>query len=263
MLSTIKGKLEDRVAIVTGASRGIGRAIALALAHEGAKVVVNYRREESKAREVVEQIKQFGGSALAFQADVGDRRSVEMMVAEVMKEFGRIDILVNNAGVSLGAGSLLGFNEEEYDLMWQVNVKGMLYCTRAVAPHMIQRRYGKIVNIASIAGLGTALLPGNMLYALTKAAVIILTKRIALELGNYGINVNAIAPGLIRTEMGLNYVSTKDLQYFEERSILHHIGEPEEVASLALFLASDESSFITGQVITVDGGRIDFITHSF
>ena len=262
MASAVKGEFEDRVAIVTGASRGIGKAIALSFAHEGAKVVVNYLREGSKAKEVVEEIEKPGGSALAIQADVGDHGSVERMVTEVLKKFGKVDILVNNAGVSLGAGSILEFNEEEYDSMWRVNVKGVLHCTQTVASQMMKNRYGKIVNIASIGGFGTSLLPGNMLYGSTKAALILLTKRIALELGNYGINVNAVAPGLIRTEMGLDYLGTKDLQYFENRSILGRIGEPEEVANVVLFLASDESRFITGQVITVDGGRIDFITHS-
>ncbi len=150
--------------------------------------------------------------------------------------------------------------------MWRVNVKGILHCSRAVAPHMIERRYGKIVNIASVAGLGTAILPGNMLYASTKAAAIILTKRLALELGQYGINVNAVAPGLIPTDLSLGRRTPEErerrIQYFKERSILQRIGEPEDIANTTLFLASDEASYITGQVITVDGGRIDFITHS-
>ena len=199
MVSNVKGRLEGRVAIVTGASRGIGRATALAFGREGVKVVVNYRQHKANAEEVVDEIKELGGSALAYQADVGDRDAVEGMVEEAVVKFGGVDILVNNAGVAMGGGPLLEFKEEEFDPMWSVNVKGILHCTRAVVPHMMERRYGKVVNIASVAGLGTALLPGNMLYASTKAAVIILTKRLALELGQYGINVNAIAPGLIRT----------------------------------------------------------------
>jgi len=252
--------------MVTGASRGIGRATALSFAREGAKVVVNYHREKIKAEDVVEEIETRGGTSLAIQADVGDRRAVESMVEEALEELGAIDILVNNAGVAMGRGSLLEFKEEEFDPMWRVNVKGVLHCSRAVAPYMIERRYGKIVNIASVAGLGTALLPGNMLYASTKAAVIILTKRLALELGQYGINVNAIAPGLIQTDMSLGHRTPEErarrISYFKEKSILQRIGEPEDIANASLFLASDESSFITGQVITVDGGRIDFITHS-
>ena len=266
MTSKVKRGLEGRVAIVTGASRGIGRSVALTLAREGAKVVLNYHRERAKAEDAVEEIKEQSGEALSIQADVGDRGAVERMVDRSLREFGGVDVLVNNAGVFMGGGSLLDFDDEEFDPMWRVNVKGILNCTRAVAPHMMEKGYGKVVNIASVAGLGTALLPGNMLYASTKAAVIILTKRLALELGQHGINVNAIAPGLIRTDMGMGHGSEaereKRMEYFREKSILRRIGEPEEVAEVALFLASDVSSFITGQVITVDGGRIDFITHS-
>ena len=258
--------LEDKVALVTGASRGIGRAIALTFGRKGAKVVVNYNRSESMAEEVVEEIRREGGTAMAIQADVGNRAAVQKMIDASYDAFGEVNVLINNAGVALGGGSLLEFNEDDFDPMWQVNVKGILHCTRAVASHMMEKRYGKIVNIGSVAGLGTALLPGNMLYASTKAAVVILTKRLALELGHYGINVNGIAPGLIRTDMGLGNRSPTEqeerVKYFEEKSILRRIGEPEEVANAALFLASDQASFITGQVLTVDGGRIDFISHS-
>ena len=258
--------LEDKVALVTGASRGIGRATALIFAREGAKVVVNYHREESMAEEVVGNIRREGGTAMAIQADVGDRDAVKKMIDESLSEFGGVDVVVNNAGVAMGGGSLLEFNEEEFDPMWQVNVKGILHCTRAIAPHMMEKRYGKIVNIGSVAGLGTALLPGNMLYASTKAAVVILTKRLALELGQYGINVNAIAPGLIYTDMTMGGRSAAEQEerrkYFEEKSMLRRIGEPEDIANAALFLTSDKARFITGQVLTVDGGRTDFITHS-
>ena len=166
----------------------------------------------------------------------------------------------------MGAGSLLEFEEEDYDLMWRVNVKGVLYCTRAVAPYMIEKGYGKIVNIASMAGIGTSNLQSNTLYASTKAAVIILTKRLALELGQHGIYVNAVAPGVIRTEMSSGYRTAaeqeKQLEYDRQNSILHRIGKPEEIANVVRFLASEESSFITGQIISVDGGRTDLITHS-
>lgn len=266
MTASRKGRIYGRIAIVTGASRGIGRATALSFAREGAKVAVNYHREKTKAEEVVEEIEKLGGTSFPIQADVGDRRAVEGMVEEVTEELGTIDLLVNNAGVAMGGGSLLEFNDDEFDPMWRVNVKGILHCSRAVAPNMIERRYGKIVNIASVAGLGTAILPGNMLYASTKAAAIILTKRLALELGQHGINVNAIAPGLIQTDMSLGRRTPEErerrIRYFKEKSILHRIGVPEDIANATLFLASDEASFITGQVITVDGGRIDFITHS-
>lgn len=258
-------RLEGKVALVTGASRGIGRAITLAFAREGAKVIVNYNREKGKAEEVIKLIRDMGGEAICIQADVGDRRMVEKMVEEALREFKVLDILVNNAGILMGGGTL-EFRDEEFDPMWRVNVKGILNCSRAVAPHMIEKGYGKIINISSVAGLGTAILPGNMLYAATKAAVIILTKRLALELGPYGINVNAIAPGFIATEMGLGQWSPSELEerltYFREKTMLRRVGEPEDIAGVALFLASDEARFITGQTITVDGGRIDFISHS-
>jgi len=264
--SVVGTRLQGRVAMITGASRGIGRASALRLAREGAKILVNYRQERAKADEIVQEIKGFGGVAFASQADVGDRDAVVKMVEKAVDEYGRVDILVNNAGVVVRGGSLLDFKEETFDQMAQVNVKGLLHCTKAVAPHMMEKRYGKIVNIASVAGLGTSALPGNLLYSSTKAAVIVLTKRLALELGRYGINVNAIAPGLIRTDMGLGHRSPAEqkerIQRFKRVSILGRIGEPEDIANVVLFLASDESSFITGQVITVDGGRTDFISHS-
>jgi len=264
--SVVSGRLQGRVAMITGASRGIGRASALRLAREGAKILVNYRQERAKAEEIVQEIERIGGAALAFQADVSDSDAVVKMVEKTLGEFGRIDILVNNAGIAARGGSLLDLKEEAFDQMAQVNVKGLLHCTKAVAPHMMEKRYGKIVNIASVAGLGTSALPGNLLYSSTKAAVIVLTKRLALELGRYRINVNAIATGLIRTDMGLGHRSLAEqkerIQRFEKVSILGRIGEPEDVANVVLFLASDESSFITGQVITVDGGRTDFISHS-
>jgi 3-oxoacyl-[acyl-carrier protein] reductase len=262
------GRLDKKTAMVTGASRGIGKAIALLFAKEGANVVINYNRSEDSANKILKQIEETGSEAMTFKADVADKAKVEEMMKKTISTYGGVDILVNNAGVAMGGGGLLEFNEDEYDPMWNVNVKGILNCTRAVTPHFKEKRYGKIVNIASVAGLGTSLLPGNMLYASTKAAVIILTKRHALELGQFGINVNAIAPGLIRTDMGLGRgrrskeEQLRRIKYFEEHSMLGRIGEPREIATAALYLASDESSFMTAQVLTVDGGRTDFITHS-
>lgn len=258
-------RFEGKTAIVTGASRGIGRATALALAREGAKILINYRTCKTEAENLVKEIERLGGESLPFQADVSNEKAVREMVETTRKRLGSIDILVNNAGILTGQGPLLETEESEFESMWSVNVKGILSCTKAVAPQMIEKRYGKIVNLASIAGFGTALLPGNTLYSATKAAVIVLTKRFALELGQYGINVNAVAPGLIRTDMGLgqgDHASKDRLEYFREKTMLRRIGEPEEVANLILFLASDEASFITGQTVTIDGGRIDFLSSS-
>ncbi len=266
MGSVVGRRLQGRVAIVTGASRGIGRATALVLAHEGAKVVVNYRFDEAGAKEVVEEIRRMPGVALSYQGNVGEGAAAQKMVSRSLDEFGQVDILVNNAGILEGEGSLLKFDEHELDRMMEVNVKGVLNCTRAVAPHMINRRYGKIVNIASVAGLGTSILPGNLLYASTKAAVIVVTKRVALELGKHGITVNAVAPGFIRTDMTMGSRSETDqreiARYYETRSMLGRVGEPEDIANAALFLASDESRFMTGQIMTVDGGRTDFLSYS-
>ena len=260
-------RLDNRVAIITGASRGIGRAIALACADEGARVVVNYNRSKIKAEEVVQLIQAQGGVAFAAQADVGQQDAVQTLIQMTMDTWGRVDILVNNAGLGVGGGSVLDAQVEHFDAMLTTNVKGILYCTQAVVPIMKMQRYGKIVNISSVAGLGTSILPGNLLYAGTKGAVNIMTKRLALELGPYGIYVNAIAPGLIRTDMPMGNRTPKEwehrVRYFAERSMLGRIGEPEEIASVAVFLSSEASSFLTGQVIAVDGGRMDYITHSW
>jgi len=257
--------VEGLAAVVTGASRGIGRATAIALAREGAKVVVNYRQRSREAEDVVETIEKEGGVAFAFQADVADRAAVQGMVGEAVERFGGVDILVNNAGIGRGGGPLLELKEEDLDAMVGTNVKGTLFCSQAVVPYMMKKRYGKIVNISSLAGIGTALV-GTTLYAATKAAVIILTKRLALDLGPYRINVNAIAPGHILTDMTIVGRSPAEVKergrYFEEHTMLRREGEPEDIANAVLFLASDEASFITGQILSVDGGRTDFLTHS-
>jgi len=260
-----RGRVEGLSAIVTGSSRGIGRATAFALAREGARVVVNYRQRGNEAEEVVDAIQRAGGEAFSFRADVADRSAVQDLVGEAVKCFGGVDILVNNAGIGRGSGPLLELKEEDLDAMVDTNVKGILFCCQNVVPHMIRKRYGKIVNISSAAGLGTAL-AGTTLYAATKAAVISLTKRFALELGSYGINVNAIAPSHIVTDMTIEGRSPAEVkerrQYFEKYTMLRREGVPEDIANAILFLASDEASFITGQILSVDGGRMDFLTHS-
>ena len=248
---------------MTGGSRGIGRAICQAFAREGAAVVVNYTASAEKAHAIVDAITNAGGHAMAVQADVASKPAVQAMADRAAGEFGRIDILVNNAGI-LRSGTALHLSDEDFDEMIDVNLKGMIYAVQAVAPGMIERRYGKIVNLTSIAGLGTSVNETTP-YAMTKAAVISLTKRLALELGAHGINVNAIAPGFIRTEM-LQFLDTEAdrarLESLSKKAMLNRVGVPEDVANLALFLASDEAGYMTAQVVTVDGGRTDFLTHS-
>jgi 3-oxoacyl-[acyl-carrier protein] reductase len=259
-INSMARRLDGKVAIVTGSSRGIGRAIALEFAKEGAKVCINYAKSEDNARQVVEEVSSLGGEAVMIGADVSKLDEVRQLIRGVVDRFGRIDILVNNAAIML-RGDLLETEDEEFygilDRMWEVNVKGVIYCCREVVKHMIRNRYGKIINIASNAGIGTAF-PGTTPYAMTKAVIIILTKRLAFELGPHGINVNAIAPGMILTDMA----TPEGVEIAKKRSILSRVGNPEDIARLAVFLASDESSYITGQVIVADGGRIDYLTHS-
>jgi 3-oxoacyl-[acyl-carrier protein] reductase len=256
-------RLQGKTALVTGGSRGIGRAICMVFAREGANVIVNFTTNREKAETVVSEIIAGGGRAAAFQADVSSKPSVESMVDGAVKQVGPIDILVNNAGI-LRSGTTLKLSEEDFDRMLAVNLKGIIYAVQSIAPSMIERRYGKIVNLSSLAGLGTAVAETTP-YAITKAAVISLTKRLAFELGPHGINVNAIAPGFVRTEM-LRFLDNEEdrarLETLGKKAILNRVGTPEDIANTALFLASDESSYMTAQILTVDGGRMDFLTHS-
>jgi 3-oxoacyl-[acyl-carrier protein] reductase len=253
-------RLAGKIALVTGASRGLGRATALLFAREGAALVVNYATREDAAREVVEAIHAAGGVALAARADVASRVEVAAMVHQALERFGRIDILVNNAGI-WRPGTGLTTPTDALDLLFNVNVKGIFHCLQAVVPGMIERRSGKIVNIASIAALVTPT-SENTPHALTKAAVIALTKRLALELGPHGINVNALCPGFIRTEMAASAVATPVVEATISRTLLGRLGEPDDIAAAALFLASEEAGFITAQVLTVDGRRTDLLSRS-
>ena len=256
-------KLKGRIALVTGSSRGIGRATALRLAAEGAAVVVNYHRQEAAAEEVVGQIADAGGRAIAIQADVGDRSAVAKMVAETTEHLGPISVLVNNAGIA-HFGEFSSYSEEEFDAMWRTNVKGVIQCTAEVAPSMIEAGFGRIINVSSIAALGTAF-AGTTFYGATKAAVLTLSKRCAFEMGRHGICVNAVCPGLIATDMPFQGKTQEEIDemvgVFSERSMLLRTGEAEEIANVICFLASDEAGFITGQTITVDGGRMDYLPH--
>ena len=260
-----KPRLENKVALITGASRGLGKAMALRFAEEGAAIAVNYNQHSEAAEETCQMIVAGGGRALGVQADVADRSQVDRMVERVLGEFHRIDILVNNAGVSRSA-PLLEASISDLDLMLDVNLKGVIHCVQAVAKNMMERRYGKILNVSSIAGLGTSFV-GTSAYAATKAAVIVLTKRMALELGPYNINVNALAPGFIPTEFGIRPGGPSEYprEFLEEmarKAMLGRVGKAEDIAGAALFLVSDEASFITAQILTVDGGRKDFLTYS-
>lgn len=243
--------LKEKVAIVTGASRGIGRAVALSLAAEGAHVVVNYARSNTAADEVVAQITIDGGSAIALQADVSDTDQVEALVKATMDKWGRVDVLVNNAGITRDT-LLLRMKPEDWQAVINLNLNGVFYCTRAVSKIMLKQRTGRIINIASVAGLMGN--PGQANYSAAKAGVVGFTKTVAKELAARGITVNAVAPGFIKTDM------TEDLSNVEE--ILKFIplgryGQPEEVAGLIRFLAADPAAgYITGQVLTIDGGMV-------
>jgi len=258
-------RLKDKVSLVTGASRGIGRAIAMTLAREGSDVIVNYAQSKAKAGEVVSEILGMGRRAISIQADVMNKERVDEMVSQVIREFGKIDVLVNNAGIVWKPSKFLETSKEEWERVLGVNLLGTYYCIQASAPHMIDRRYGKIINISSLAGIGTTFLE-QAAYGPSKAAVINLTKRLSYELGKYNINVNAIAPGLVRTEIlssGRSKAAVeRSFKEIAKLAALRRVGEPQDIANVAIFLASDESSFITGQVLVADGGRFNFLSHS-
>lgn len=253
----------DQVAVVTGAARGIGRAIALALAQRGAAVGVNYTSRPDAAQQVEAEIAAQGGRAIVIQADVADFRAVETMIRQVEAEMGAVTILVNNAGVAHQA-TLESFDHEQFEQMRRINADGVIHTTRAVAAGMRSRRYGRIINMASIAAIGTAL-PGNAFYAATKAEVAILTRRFAMELGGDAITVNAVAPGFVETDMTHGRRSTEDWASLEkglaERTMMRRIGHPSDIANAVTFLASPETGWMTAQMLVVDGGRMDYIGH--
>jgi NAD(P)-dependent dehydrogenase (short-subunit alcohol dehydrogenase family) len=254
----------DQVALVTGGGRGIGRATARLLAKRGAAVCVNYTAHADAAEELVDEIVSAGGRAIAAAADIAEPTAVEAMVARSEKELGPLTILVNNAGVSW-QGTLDSYDQEHVARMRRINVDGLIHATRAVIGGMRERLYGRIVNVSSVAAIGTAL-PGNAFYAATKAEVAILTKRFAMELGPHKITVNAVAPGFVRTDMTRGGRGASDWPATEERfaakAMVNRIGEPEDIANAVVFLASPESGWITAQMLTVDGGRMDYIGHA-
>lgn len=244
-------KLENMVAIVTGSSRGIGRAIALAFAREGADLVVNDLDLEG-AEKVASEVEALGRRALAVKADVSRSDEVSHLVKSALAEFEKIDVLVNNAGILLAA-PLEEISEEYWDRVLDVNLKGTFLCSQAVGREMIKRRKGSIINIGSIAGCMSYSMAGS--YGPSKAAVINLTKQLAMEWAKYNIRVNAINPGLIRTPFTEPiYTDEEVLRKRIQMIPLGRIGTPEDVAEVAVFLASEDSSYVTGQTIMVDGG---------
>ncbi|SMB94815.1 3-oxoacyl-[acyl-carrier-protein] reductase [Thermanaeromonas toyohensis ToBE] len=242
--------LAGQVAVVTGASRGIGRATALALARAGAKVVVNYLTQEEAALEVVNLIHQGGGQALALKGDVSQKEEAQALIEGALSAFGRVDILVNNAGITRD-NLLLRMRHEDWEAVLRTNLTGVFFCCQAALKPMFRQRTGRIINITSVVGLtGNT---GQANYAAAKAGVIGFTKSLAKEVASRGILVNAVAPGFITTDMTEN-LGEEVRKSFLERIPLGRPGQPEEVADVVVFLASPASRYITGQVIVVDGG---------
>jgi 3-oxoacyl-[acyl-carrier protein] reductase len=244
-------QLQDRVAIVTGASRGIGRAVALALAAQGAKVAVNYASSSTAAEEVTKLIADMGGEAIALQADVSKADQVDKLIEETQTKFGRIDILVNNAGITRDT-LLLRMKPEDWQAVIDLNLTGVFLCTRAISKIMLKQRSGRIINIASVAGqMGN---PGQANYSAAKAGVIGFTKTVAKELASRGVTVNAVAPGFIETNMTSDLGNTEEIL---KMIPLGRYGQPEEIAGMVTFLAADAAAaYITGQVFNVDGGMV-------
>ncbi|MBQ5625112.1 MAG: 3-oxoacyl-[Phascolarctobacterium sp.] len=241
-------RFEGKVALVTGASRGIGRAIALALAAEGADVAVNYAGSEAAAKEVAAEIEAMGRKAFVIQADIASTEASTAMVDAVVKEFGRVDVLVNNAGITRD-GLLMRMKEEDWDAVITTNLKGVFNCTKAAIKYMMKQKSGNIVNISSIVGvMGNA---GQANYCAAKAGVIGFTKATAKEVAARGIRVNAIAPGFIKTDM-TSVLSEKVVEAMLAGIPLNRLGETEDIAKAVLFLASSDANYITGQTLHVD-----------
>jgi 3-oxoacyl-[acyl-carrier protein] reductase len=245
-------RLKGKVAIITGASRGIGSAIARAFAKEGAKVVINYNLSEEKAKQLAEEIRKNGGEAITIKADVSKPDEVKQLVRTTVDRYGRVDILVNNAGV-LFDKTFLDATEEIWDKTIDINLKGAYLCSKEVAPIMLKQKMGKIINISSNSGLYQPSAMTLVEYVASKAGMNGLTKALALQLGPH-INVNAICPGRITTEMIANSDAELDKKIVEETA-LKRFGTPEEVANAAVYLASNESDFVTGELHIVAGGR--------
>lgn len=242
--------LEGKIALITGAAKGIGRAIALALAADGATVVVNYNGSKERAEQVVEEIKALGSDGMVYQCNVADTAAAEAMIKDVIKTYGRLDILVNNAGITRD-NLIMKMSEEDFDAVINANLKGCFNTIKAVSRQMLKQRAGRIINITSVSGiLGNA---GQANYAASKAGIIGLTKTMARELASRGITANAIAPGFVDTDM-TQVLSDSVKEAATTQIPLGRFGKPEDIANMAAYLASEKASYITGQIISVDGG---------
>ena len=244
--------LTGKTAVVTGGARGIGRAICIELAKQGANVVVNYSGSEDKAKQVVSEIEQLGAKAIAVQANVADSEAVDSMMKQAIEVFGTLDILVNNAGITRD-NLLMRMKEQEWDDVVDTNLKGVFLCTKAVTRQMMKQRAGRIINISSIVGVAGN--PGQANYVAAKAGVIGLTKTCAQELASRNILVNAIAPGFITTEM-TDSLPEELKEAMLKQIPLAKLGQPEDVAKAVVFFASDNANYITGQTLHIDGGLV-------
>ena len=244
--------LKDKVAIVTGGTRGIGRAIALKLADHGANIVINYRNSDKEAEELKNILEEKGVKVLVVKCDISNFEDSKNLMDKCKEVFGKIDILVNNAGITKDT-LIMRMKEEDFDNVIDVNLKGTFNCAKHASAIMLKQRFGKIINMTSVVGIaGNA---GQVNYAASKAGVIGLTKSLAKELGSRGITVNAVAPGFINTDMTAS-LSEKVKEEASKNIPLKRLGDPEDVANLVGFLASDAANYITGQVINVDGGMV-------
>lgn len=246
-------KFDGKSAVVTGASRGIGRAIAIELAKDGAQVVVNYHSNNEAADEVVQTIEASGGHAVAFQADVGEFDQAEKLIKFAIQEFDDLHILVNNAGITRD-GLIMTMREEDWDRVIQTNLKAAFNCSKVAVRHMMRRRYGRIINITSVSGqMGN---PGQTNYSASKAGQIGFTKALAREVARRNITVNAIAAGFVETDIWANVPDAiqEHLDNMQDLIPLNRVGQPEDIAKAASFLASDDAAYITGHVLSVDGG---------